>query len=270
MAGTPPPIRPLSSGGRNDDRSPEEEKCGSIFERLREMNAIFVTGTGTDVGKTHVCGLLLDFLRKKGIAAGYQKWVATGPEFPPADLQACLRMADLPLIPELVSSQVVYHFALPASPHLAAEQEGRVVESELIRKKFQEMLARQELLIVEGVGGIMVPLNRDLLLVDLLRELQIPSLVVAKSGLGTINHTLLTLEGLRHRGIPVLGVVCSDAASEEDDLLVEDNMRTIAGMGQVRVLGRLRHCLDPSRARSDFVSVGRVIVEAFGGAERVV
>ena len=225
------------------------------------MSAIFVAGTDTNVGKTHVCGLLLDFLRKNGRDVGYQKWAATGPEFPPADLTECLRMAGIPLDPELVSSQVVYHFALPASPHLAAEQEGRVVEPELIRKKYQEMLARHELLIVEGVGGIMVPLNRELLLADLLRELHIPALVVAKSGLGTINHTLLTLEGLRHRGIPVLGVVCSDAAPDEDDLLVADNLHTISVLGQVRVFGRLRRCPDPGQARQDFVPLGLAIAE---------
>ncbi|MFA6498374.1 MAG: dethiobiotin synthase [Desulfurivibrionaceae bacterium] len=228
------------------------------------MSAIFVTGTDTNVGKTHVCGLLLDFFRKNGSDAGYQKWMATGPEFPPADLAACLRMAQLPFVPELVSSQVVYHFALPASPHLAAEQEGRVVDPALIHARYQEMLACHALLIVEGVGGLMVPLNRALLLADLLRELQIPTLVVAKSGLGTINHTLLTLEALRHREIPVLGVVFSDAAAEEDQLLVEDNMRTIAGMGQVRVFGRLRRCPDLIQAQLDFVPVGLAIAEALG------
>ncbi len=242
-----------------------QQRSGAA-ERLREMSAIFVTGTGTNVGKTHVCGLLLDFLRKKDIAAGYQKWVATGPEFPPADLEACLRMAQLPLVPELVSSQVVYHFALPASPHLAAERagSGAVVDPELIRARYQEMLACHELLMVEGVGGLMVPLNRELLLVDLLRELKMPTLVVAKSGLGTINHTLLSLEALRHRDIPVLGVVCSDAAPDEDGMLAEDNMRTIAGMGRVRVFGRLRRSADSFQARSDFVPVGRAIAEALG------
>lgn len=228
------------------------------------MRAIFVAGTGTNVGKTHVCGLLLDFLRTKGLAAGYQKWVATGPEFPPADLVACLQMAGLPLVPELISRQVVYHFALPASPHLAAEQVGVKVEPELIRIRYQEMLACHELLIVEGVGGLMVPFNRELLLADLLRELKIPILVVAKSGLGTINHTLLSLEALRHREIPVLGVVFSDAASDEDDLLVEDNMRIIAEMGRVQVFGRLRRHFDPAQARLGFVSVGRAIAEALG------
>jgi dethiobiotin synthetase len=228
------------------------------------MSAIFVAGTDTNVGKTHVCGLLLDFFLKNGVMAGYQKWAATVPESPPADLEACLRTAGLPLDldPELVSHQVVYHFSLPASPHLAAEQEGKVVDPALIRARYQEMLARYALLVVEGVGGIMVPLNRDLLLADLLRELKIPTLVVARSGLGTINHTLLTLEALRHRDIPVLGVVFSDGATEEDALLVEDNMRTIAELGRVRVFGRLRRFADPGKARLDFAPVGKAIAEA--------
>jgi dethiobiotin synthetase len=226
------------------------------------MNAIFVAGTGTDVGKTHLCGLLLDFLLKEGIQGGYQKWAATGSEYPPADLAQCLGMAGVPLVPELVSSQVVHHFALPASPHLAAEQEGRVVEPELIRRKYREMCGLHELLVVEGVGGVMVPLRRDLLLIDLLAELKIPTLVVAKSGLGTINHTLLTLAALRHREIPVLGVVFSDGAPEEDALLVADNMRTIAEMGQAAVLGRLLYAPDPGRAKEGFIPIGRTILAA--------
>lgn len=226
------------------------------------MSAIFVAGTDTNVGKTHVCGLLLDFLRKNGSDAGYQKWAATGPEFPPADLTECLRMAGIPLDPELVGSQVPYHFALPASPHLAAEQESKIVDPALIRARYQEMRARYELLIVEGVGGLMVPLNRELLLVDLLKELRIPTVLVAKSGVGTINHTLLSLEILRHRDIPVLGVVFSDATAEEDALVVADNMRTIAEMGRVQVFGRLLRCRDSVQARADFAPVGRAIAEA--------
>ena len=228
------------------------------------MSGIFVTGTGTNVGKTHLCGLLLGFLHHRGIDVGYQKWVATGPESPPADLEACLRMAGLPLVPELVSTQVVYHFPLPASPHLAAERAGEAVDPKLIRNKYQERQGCHELLIVEGVGGVMVPLNRELLLVDLLQALKIPTLVVAQSGLGTINHTLLTLEALRHREIPVLGVVFSDGAPEENALLVEDNMRTIAAMGRVQVFGRLRRWADPAQSRSGFVPVGLAIAEALG------
>ncbi|MFA7382025.1 MAG: dethiobiotin synthase [Desulfurivibrionaceae bacterium] len=228
------------------------------------MSAIFVAGTDTNVGKTHICGLLLDFFCKKEIKAGYQKWVATGPEFPPADLAACLRMAQLPLLPELVGSQVVYHFPLPASPHLAAERAGTVIDPALIRTRYQEGLASHELLIVEGVGGLLVPLGRKLLLVDLLRQLKIPTLLVARSGLGTINHTLLSLEAMRHRDIPVLGVVFSDAEPEKDGVLVEDNMRTIAEMGQVLVFGRLQRCPDPADACADFAPIGLAIAQALG------
>lgn len=226
------------------------------------MSAIFVAGTGTDVGKTYLCGLLLDFLLKEGVKVGYQKWAATGPENPPADLAQCLGMAGVPLVPELVSSQVVHHFKLAASPHLAAEQEGRIVEPELIRKKYQEMRVLYELLLVEGVGGVLVPLRRDLLLIDLLAELKIPTLVVAKSGLGTINHTLLTLAALRQREIPVLGVVFSDSSPAEDALLVADNLRTIAEMGQVAVLGRLPYSPDPDIAKQGFVPIGQAILAA--------
>ncbi|MFA6465377.1 MAG: dethiobiotin synthase, partial [Desulfurivibrionaceae bacterium] len=86
-----------------------------------------------------------------------------------------------------------------------------------------------------------------------------------RSGLGTINHTLLTLEALRHRDIPVLGVVFSDGGPEEDTLLVEDNMRTVAEMGRVRFFGRLHRCVDPGKARLDFVPVGKAISEALRG-----
>lgn len=226
------------------------------------MSAIFVTGTDTNAGKTHLCGLLLDFLLKEGITAGYQKWAATGPESPPADLVSCLRTAGVPIVPAMVSSQVVYHFELPASPHLAAEREGKGVDPELIRNKYREMLALFGLLVVEGVGGVMVPLRRDLLLIDLLAELKIPCLVVARSGLGTINHTLLTLEALNHRNLPVLGVVLSDGAPDEDEVLVADNARTIGEMGRVAVFGRLPYAFDAAQAKNDFAPVGQAILNA--------
>lgn len=230
------------------------------------MNAIFVAGTDTNVGKTHVCGLLLDFLFKQGIKVGYQKWVATGPEFPPADLVECLRVADQPVDPDAVEWQVPCHFSLAASPHLAAEQEGAVIDPVLIRERYQEMSARHELLVVEGVGGLMVPLRRDLLFIDFLGELKIPTLLVARSGLGTINHTLLSLAALRERQIPILGVVFSDAAPSPSELLVGDNLRTIAEMGQVSVFGRLSYSLEIDRSKECFAPIGQAILAAIRNA----
>jgi dethiobiotin synthetase len=225
-------------------------------------NTLFVTGTDTSVGKTYVCARLLEFFMARGIRAGYQKWVATGVGGGVVeDLEVCLGAAGIASDPELLAQQVPFRFRLPASPHLAAEAEERLVEPDVIVENYTGLATRYEYLIVEGVGGLMVPLRRDLLLADLLAELQPRTLVVARSGLGTLNHTLLTLEALRKRKIPVLGVVFSDSASSEDERLVQDNMGTIEELGLVKVFGRLGRHADEEAARAAFVPVGRAILE---------
>jgi dethiobiotin synthetase len=225
-------------------------------------NTLFVTGTDTSVGKTYVCARLLEFLKIKGIEAGYQKWVASGTdEGLPEDVNLCLSAADISPTTELVEQLVPYYFRFPASPHLAAEMEDRAVEPEVIVKNYQKLAARYKWLIVEGVGGVMVPLRRDLLLADLLAQLQPRTLLVARSGLGTLNHTLLTLEALRKRNIPVLGIVFSDPEREEDERLVQDNMRTIEEIGLVRVFGRLQRHQNIDKSRAAFMAVGQAILE---------
>jgi dethiobiotin synthetase len=225
-------------------------------------NSLFITGTDTSVGKTFVGARFLEFLKTKGIQAGYQKWIATGVEAEvPEDLALCLDAAGISPTPELAAQHVPYCFRFPASPHLAAEMEDRTVAAEHIIENYKALASRYEWLIVEGVGGLMVPLRRDLLLVDLLAQLQPKTLVVARSGLGTLNHTLLTLEALRHRQIPVLGVVFSDSAAEEDEMLVQDNMQTIEEIGLVRVFGRLQRHRSASDARSAFMPIGHAILE---------
>ena len=229
-----------------------------------ENNTLFVTGTDTSVGKTFFCARFLEFLKINGIQAGYQKWVATGAEAGlPEDLKLCLKAAGISTGPELITQQVPYRFSFPASPHLAAEMENRTVDAGIIQENYKRLAAKYEWLIVEGVGGIMVPLRRDLLLVDLLSELGPRTLVVARSGLGTLNHTLLTLEVLRNRKVPVLGVVFSDSQGEADERLVQDNIRTVAEIGSVRVFGRLKRYRDTEKARASFMPVGQAILEQF-------
>jgi len=224
-------------------------------------NTLFVTGTDTSVGKTFFCARFLEFLKGRNMRVGYQKWVATGAEAGmPEDLIQCLEAAGISTNPELLVQQVPYRFKYPASPHLAAEMENRTVEAETIIRNYRKLAALYELLVVEGVGGIMVPLRRDLLLVDLLAKVQARTLVVARSGLGTLNHTLLTLEALRNRKIPVLGVVFSDSEKEEDERLVQDNMKTVAEIGQVRVVGRLKHLQDKEKSSISFMPVGAALL----------
>lgn len=234
-----------------------------IMDDKEERNkTLFVTGTDTEAGKTYISGLLLRFFKEKGMVAGYQKWVSTGDSDSAADLVQTLATADVPFNPEKLDEQVPYRFELPASPHLAAEQENRQVDPEVIVNSFRELSAKHEMLIVEGVGGLLVPLRRDLLLADLLADLHLQTLVVARSGLGTLNHTLLTLEALRKRDIPVFGVVFTDTEKAANELIVQDNMRTVSEIGKVRVFGRLPWCETVENAYGAFQPVGEKIFHA--------
>lgn len=225
-------------------------------------NTLFVTGTDTSVGKTYVCARLLEFLLKKGVHAGYQKWVVSGVDKElPEDLAICLAAANIEPTPELLARHAPFRFRFPASPHLAAEIEKREVEPEIIVENYVTLAAEYEWLIVEGIGGVMVPLRRDMLLADFVAGLQPRTLLVARSGLGTLNHTMLTLEALRKRKIPVLGVVFSDAEEHEDEMLVRDNMRTIEETVPVRVFGRLRRHNNKEKEVNSFIPVGQAILD---------
>ncbi len=199
---------------------------------------LFVTGTDTGVGKTFVSALLAKALANKGTDVKVQKWVSTGNNIFSED---CVSIYELLGTKEEVtagSDVAPYCLPLAASPHLAAEEAGVTIESKVIRDAFLRLGSSCEVLIVEGVGGVLVPLTRDLLLADLIADLKMPSLVVARSGLGTLNHTLLTLEALRCRNIEVLGVLLN-SHGDEDSTIVRDNQRTIADMGEVEVFGVL-------------------------------
>ena len=225
--------------------------------------ALFITGTDTNVGKTFISALLLDFLQDNGIDTGYQKWVSTGGA-ESEDLLFCMGKTRLKCAGNDVEKQVPYRFLLPASPHLAAEQEGKEVDPALLKERFSAYRQEKELLLIEGVGGLIVPLRRDLCLADFLADLQLPTIIVARSGLGTLNHTLLTIEALRARKIPILGVVFSDEAAgmASDDLLITDNMKTIGAMGSVPIFGRLKRYTAFEDARMPFQPIGRFILSA--------
>jgi dethiobiotin synthetase len=217
---------------------------------------LFITATDTGVGKTMVSGLLLDFLIEKGVRAGYQKWAATGCEAREVpDLKDCLQIAGHTPDPDLLDLQVPYRLAFPASPHLAAEMDGVAIDPEKIIHSYRQMAARYEVLVVEGIGGLLVPLNRQLLLADLLCRLGLPTLIVARSGLGTINHTLLTIEALRSRRIPIVGVLFTDSENEEE-IIARDNMRVISELGGVEVLGRLSFSSEIRKLIENFKPIG--------------
>ncbi len=157
--------------------------------------------------------------------------------------------------------QVPYRFDYPASPHLAAELAGRKIDPELLVAAYENLKGRYDVLLVEGVGGVLVPLRRELLLADLVARLKIPTLLVARSGLGTLNHTLLSLEALRSREIPVLGVLFTDGPEEAEDIAA-DNLKTVSEIGLVKVFGRLSWCGSDDELAAAFPPLGQAILAA--------
>ncbi|NKJ43110.1 dethiobiotin synthase [Novosphingobium sp. SG720] len=186
------------------------------------MPRYVVTGTDTGIGKTVFSAALANAL-----GAHYWKPVQSGLD-DGADRDAVATLAQLP--PERVLPEA-YRLTQPLSPHRAAELDGLQIDP--------ARLAPPELdnLVVEGAGGALVPITRGTLYADLFAWWNLPVIIVARTGLGTINHSLLTVEALRARGVPIHGIAFVGAANE-------DNEQTIAAMGKVRRLGRLDR-LDP-------------------------
>ncbi|MDO9566316.1 MAG: dethiobiotin synthase [Candidatus Desulfaltia sp.] len=224
--------------------------------------SLFITGTNTGIGKTVICGCLARYLSRKGINVGIQKWVSTGNRNTSDDIDYCLSMIGREK--EDVDNPLLLHpytFDFPASPHLAAELEGQEVDIDKIVESYHTLMRRHDLLIVEGVGGVLVPLTRDRLLIDLVADLAIPVLIVTDSGLGTINHTLLTIEALTKRDITILGMVFN-FAGKEDKIIEEDNRKTISRIGKRPSFGSLSK-LDSMEALIDeFEPIGERILRA--------
>ncbi|MFH1672404.1 MAG: dethiobiotin synthase [Pseudomonadota bacterium] len=223
--------------------------------------SLFITGTNTGVGKTVVCGCLARFFKLQGINVGIQKWVSTGNKNTSEDIDYCLKMLGgkrEEIDPTLISP---YTFDFPASPHLAAELEEKKISIDKIKKSYHTLQQRHDLLLVEGVGGVMVPLTREYLLVDLVAELSLPVLIVTHSGLGTINHTLLTIEALQKRDIKILGMVFN-FEGEGDKIIEEDNIKTISHLSAIRSFGSLPKVDSNKKLVEKFEPIGASILRA--------
>jgi dethiobiotin synthetase len=171
---------------------------------------LFVTGTDTGVGKTLVACEVVRRLRTRGLRVGVLKPVETGvgPEGP-LDAIALREAAGLEVAIDEVCPQ---HFALPAAPSVAAAAEGRSVDLRSIDVAMQRVMADHECVIVEGAGGLLVPLAEGFSMADLALRHRLSLLVVCRASLGTLNHTRLTLEAAASRRLPVVGIVISHGA----------------------------------------------------------
>lgn len=190
---------------------------------------LFITGTGTDIGKTYVTGLILKKLKESGRKAAYYKAAMSGNE----------RRADGSLIPgdalhvktasgidQSLESMCPYVYEAAVSPHLASRLEGNPVKLDVVKAGFETVCEEYEYVTVEGSGGIVCPIDFDtdkLQLEDIIKKLALPSILIADAGLGTINGVVLTAEYMEHRDLELKGIIFNNF--HPGDVMEEDNIR---------------------------------------------
>ena len=214
---------------------------------------LFITGTDTDVGKTFVTASICCSLISNGFRVCLQKWISTG---------ARGRSLDIEYVKEGIGSSLgkdslnlmefssPYCLSFPCSPHLSSEMEGLEIDGEYIIEEADRCEGLADILIMEGIGGLLVPVTRRLLLLDIIEMVRPAVVLVARSGLGTINHTLLSLNVLRNRGLEPLAVIlnrveCGGQEDGSDNRIVMDNLRVISELGDTDVFGPIPFGISP-------------------------
>jgi len=195
---------------------------------------IFVTGTDTDVGKTVIVACLEASLKKAGKKVAVYKPIQCGDL-----LKGNIKSPDLALVKELtnISDQDLmndFSFQLAASPHLAAEQEKAIVDVQTIKDHTQSLQNSYDVVIIEGAGGLIVPLTRSYTILDLIKDLSVPVLIISRAGLGTINHTSLTVKALKSHNIPIIGIILNYF---KGGIIEEDNKKIISTLNNIPILG---------------------------------
>lgn len=206
-----------------------------------ETPGLFITGTDTEVGKTVASCAIAGALRQGGRRVGVCKPIASGCRadrngLVSPDAEALAHFADC-RFPLAVINPIRYQ--APLAPAMAAAQTKRPFDFTAITNALDQLAAEHDVLLVEGVGGMMVPLDEKRTVVDLARMVGYPVLVVARAGLGTLNHTALTCQAIRAAGLPLAGIVVNRFDNDDPDPSVSGNLQWLAKQNQTRVLAVL-------------------------------
>jgi dethiobiotin synthetase len=218
----------------------------------------FVTATDTGVGKTVITAALIKIAGMLGFRAGGMKPIETGclssnsevqiPKFEvqnknliPADGLFLKEIAGMDDSMDLITP---IRFEKPLAPLPASEIEGAEVDLEKIRKAYSILTGKYDVVIVEGIGGLFVPIRRDYFIIDLAREFGLPLIVVARPGLGTINHTLLTVNYALKEGVHVAGIIMNYTHTPERDLAEKTNQEVIKQISSAPIIGTFPYLKD--------------------------
>jgi dethiobiotin synthetase len=213
------------------------------------VKAIFITGTDTGVGKTAVSASLAAFFSlKKEFNTGVMKPFESGLIMTGRDEPTC----DATLLKEASGTKDTleeinpYTFKAPLAPEVAAKQENIVIDIDKINRTFQQLRERHDVLVVEGAGGVLVPISEGFFFCDLMKAWNTPVIIVSRLGLGTINHTLLTNVFLQSMGVSVLGVILNDIDGVRD-IATKTNPEMLQQYLNVPILGIFPHLEENTR-----------------------
>ena len=200
------------------------------------MSILFISGTDTDVGKTVATAILCDFLSTNGQNFIPFKPIQTGAVLQDGSLAAPdIMMYELSSGKEQQSAS--YLFTTPCSPHLAASLDDGQIDIDHLTQSVKKLTERHEGILVEGAGGLYVPLTTDgYCMIDWMQELNAPVVLVARAGVGTINHTVLSVEAMKARNIHIAGLLFNDL-SQDDPEIIKDNVKMIQKLSGIPVIG---------------------------------
>jgi len=220
---------------------------------IRKNNKLIVIGTDTGVGKTVLSLLLMRLLYSKGETPFYLKLIQTGcanAYDTDSDAQFIYRHIE-ELKKKDPADSIIYCYKNPKAPYCAARDEGQVIDVDLIREVVNKNTSLCSVVVMEAAGGLLVPVTEKLLNIDLIELTGATPIVVARAGLGTINHTLLTLEILNNRKIDPLGVVFIETGEEStDEPMLRENMECIKKFSGIQVngvIGKIHNFSSPER-----------------------
>lgn len=212
---------------------------------------IFITGTDTGVGKTVISAGIALLLRSKGINVGIMKPIQSGGRW---DTDFLIKASGVKDEIELVNP---CYFKKPLAPLTASEIEGVQIDITAIKNAFDELCKRHDIVIVEGIGGLLVPLTEDYFVSTLVSELNIPIIVVSHSGLGAINHTMLTINHAKEMGIDIIGIIFNETKKKRKGLAEKTNPSVIEKLSGAPVLGNLPYVSSVSVNSCELGGLGR-------------
>jgi dethiobiotin synthetase len=200
------------------------------------IRGVFVTGTDTGVGKTVVAASIAAHMKAQGLTVGVMKPAETGCSMRKGELfpkdAAFLRKASG--TDDILGAVCPYRFDEPLAPAIAAQRAGKKVDTRLIVKIFKAIARQSDFTIVEGAGGLMVPLCGKYTFLDLAAELGLPLVIVGRAGLGTINHTVLTVEAARARGVAISGIILNHSTGNGVGAASETNPKAIEALTGIK------------------------------------